>query len=32
VTAEVSITDKNGEAWSATYTPFAAKVRKAPTE
>jgi hypothetical protein len=32
VTAEVSITDKNGEAWSATYTPFAAKVRNAPTE
>ena len=32
VIAEVSITDKNGEAWSATYAPFAAKVRNAPTE
>jgi len=25
VTAEVSITDKDGEVWSATYTPFAVK-------
>jgi hypothetical protein len=26
VTAEISITDKDGEVWSATYTPFAVKV------
>jgi hypothetical protein len=25
VTAEVSITDRDGEVWSATYTPFALK-------
>jgi hypothetical protein len=29
VTAEISITDKDGEAWSATYTPFAVKVPSA---
>ena len=29
VTAEVSITDKDGEVWSATYTPFADKVPNA---
>jgi hypothetical protein len=26
VTAEVSITDKDGKVWSATYTPFTVKV------
>jgi len=29
VTAEVSITDKDGEAWSAIYTPFAANAKRA---
>jgi hypothetical protein len=28
VIAEVSITDKDGEVWSATYTPFAVKAHK----
>jgi hypothetical protein len=32
VTAEVSITDKDGEVWSATYTPFAAKAQSARTD
>ena len=32
VTAEVSITDKDGKAWSATYTPFADKAPGARPE
>jgi hypothetical protein len=32
VTAEVSITDKDGKIWSATYTPFAVKVPNARPE
>jgi hypothetical protein len=32
VTAEVSITDKDGEVWSAAYTPFAVKVPGARPE
>jgi hypothetical protein len=32
VTAEISITDRDGEVWSATYTPFAVKVPIARSE
>jgi hypothetical protein len=32
VTAEVSITDKDGKVWSATYTPFALKAPRARPE
>jgi hypothetical protein len=32
VTAEVSITDKDGQVWSATYTPFAVKVPSARSQ
>lgn len=32
VTAEISITDTDGEVWSATYTPFAVDMRNARSE
>ena len=32
VTAEISITDKDGQVWSATYSPFAVKVSSARSE
>jgi hypothetical protein len=32
VTAEISITDKDGRVWSATYTPFAVRVPDARPE